>query len=135
MNQNAVVKKILPNGKAEIEVTRKAACCSDCSKCHGCSHPEEKVFAEALNPISAKEGERVLVETSTAKVLKGAAAVYVVPLLLLCAGYFLTGSFSEGYRILAAMLGLVLGLFLCKLVYSTESKKKSIVFIITHKLG
>ena len=120
MNQNAIVKKILPNGKAQIEVTRREACGSDCSKCNGCSHSEQKVYAEALNPISAREGDVVVVESSTAKVFKGIAAFYVLPLILMGAGYFLTGALSEGYRILVSMVGLVLGMFICKFIYSSE---------------
>ncbi len=136
MNQNAVVKKILPGGKAEIEVVRKAACSADCDKCKGCSshHPEEKMSVEAFNPIGAEVGDMVLVQTSTAKVLKGAAAVYVLPLVLMGAGYFVFSGLSEGYRILISMLSLVAGLFICKFIYSIESKKKSITFTITHKL-
>ena len=89
---------------------------------------------EALNPIEAEVGDMVLVQTSTSKVLKGAAAVYVLPLVLMGVGYFATSALSEGYRILASMLSLVAGLFICKFIYSHESKKKSITFTITHKL-
>lgn len=135
MNQNAVVKRILSDNMAEIEVIRKAACSADCSTCKGCSHhPEEKMYVDALNPISAEVGDLVLVQTSTSKVLKGAAAIYVLPLILMGIGYFATASLSEGYRILISMLSLIVGLFICKLIYSAETKKKSIEFTITHKL-
>ena len=135
MNQNAVVKKILPNGNAEIEVVRKAACTSDCSKCKGCDHhPEQKIFIEAHNPIEADVGDLVLVQSSTSNVLKGAAAIYVLPLVMMCAGYFVAGALSEGLRILISMLSLAAGLFICKLVYNSEAKKRSLTFTITHKL-
>jgi len=135
MNQNAVIKKILPDGKAEIEVIRKAACSADCSTCKGCNHhPEEKMYVEAFNPISAEVGDLVLVQTSTSKVLKGAAAVYVLPLVLMGAGYFLSSALTEGYRILVSMLALIAGLFICKFIYSFDAKRKSITFTITHKL-
>lgn len=82
MQQRAVVKKLLPNNMAEIEVQRQGACSHDCSKCGGCSTTDVRVSAQAFNGAGAKVGDWVTIEGETKRVLGLAAIVYVIPLVL-----------------------------------------------------
>ena len=59
MIQKAVVKKILDENHAQIEVQRQSACGHDCEKCGGCGAPTERVQATAINSVAAKVGDIV----------------------------------------------------------------------------
>ncbi len=133
MKQTAKVTKVLENGYAVLSVTRRAACSSDCESCHGCVHPEEIISVCAENPLMASEGETVIVESSSKKVLKAAALFYVFPLLLMTFMYFIF-PFSEGAKIIASICGLFFGILLCWIVYRLFDKKNRITFIITEIL-
>ena len=49
----------------------------------------------AENRVSAKVGDRVIVETETSRVLFYAALVFVLPILLAVGGWFFAGIFSK----------------------------------------
>ncbi len=88
MQQRAFVKQILPDGIALVQVVRASACGNDCAKCAGgCSFEKQVVEAKARNPIGASPGDTVLVEGENRRLFSFAAAAYLVPLLLLFAGY------------------------------------------------
>ena len=84
MTQNAVVKRLLPGGKAEVEVTRQSACGHDCAKCGGgCTEMVSgPIVAEAINAINAQPNERVVIEGEFRQVMGLAAIVYAVPLVM-----------------------------------------------------
>ena len=65
MTQEAVVTKNLSKGMAEIVVVRQSACGGNCAGCKGCAEKNE-LRVQAYNPIDAKPGQRVIVESSTA---------------------------------------------------------------------
>ena len=70
MTQQGTIKKILPGGMAEIEVTRRSACGHDCAKCGGCGGLEtQTLYVTARNRAEAQVGERVLIEGETGQVL------------------------------------------------------------------
>jgi sigma-E factor negative regulatory protein RseC len=112
MTQQATVEKLLPGGRAMISVRRKAACAAECATCGGCAHPEETMTAEALNLCDARPGDAVTVESETGRVMGLAALLYVMPVALLVAGYFVVPG-GEGVRIVGALLGLAAGLAVC----------------------
>ena len=59
MTQQGTIKKILPGGMAEIEVTRRSACGHDCAKCGGCGGLEtQTLYVTARNRAQAQVGER-----------------------------------------------------------------------------
>ena len=70
MTQIATVEKILPGGMAEISVPRKSACGHDCEECAGCGVTGAAVHARASNPIGARPGQKVVVESSTKNMLR-----------------------------------------------------------------
>ena len=75
MTQIATVEKLLPGGYAEISVPRKTACGHDCEECAGCGMTGAAIKARAKNDPNAQPGEKVVVESSTKKLLGGGAGV------------------------------------------------------------
>ena len=69
MTQIATVEKLLPGGYAEISVPRKTACGHDCEECAGCGMTGAAIKARAKNDPNAQPGEKVVVESSTKKLL------------------------------------------------------------------
>ena len=112
MTQIATVERILDSGHAEISVPRKSACGHDCEECAGCGVTGAAVQARAANPIGASPGQKVVVESSTKKMLRIVALVYLTPILLFLTGYLgalaLTASVAIQYT--AAALGFALGI-------------------------
>ena len=89
MEQLVRVKETHPDGTATVFVVRESACSGDCHKCSGCGAAKETIVFQAVNPIGACRGELVKVESETAPVLKAAAVLYMLPLVLFFGGYAL----------------------------------------------
>ena len=99
------------NGDAMVRVYQKSACAHDCSECAGICGAKKTITVQARNPLRARPGDLVTVETLTKRIIQAAALVYLLPLavlLLSCVlGYVLGG--SETVQALAGVGGLVLG--------------------------
>ena len=112
MTQIATVEKILDDAHAEISVPRKSACGHDCEECAGCGVTGSAVKAKAANPIGARPGEKVVVESSTQKMLRIVALVYATPVVLFLLGYL--GAFFLGAPVAvqytAAIVGFIAGI-------------------------
>ena len=108
MTQIATVERIIDTDHAEISVPRKSACGHDCEECAGCGVSGAAVHAKAANPIGALPGQKVVVESSTQKMLGIVAFVYLIPVALFLAGYLLaalvTVSVAVQYTIAIAAL-------------------------------
>ena len=78
MTQIATVEKLLPGGYAEISVPRKTACGHDCEECAGCGMTGAAIKARAKNDPNAQPGEKVVVESSTKKLLGVVALAGIV---------------------------------------------------------
>lgn len=108
MTQQGTIKKILPGGMAEIEVTRRSACGHDCAKCGGCGGLEtQTLYVTARNRAQAQVGERVLIEGETGQVLGYAGLAYLAPVVLFFIGYGVGGALHMGAA-MAALCGGVL---------------------------
>ncbi len=105
MTQRAVVKRRLSQGRVEVWVQRTSACSHDCDNCAGCGSMvrQAELTAVAQDPLGAKVGQRVTVESSTSRVLRLAAALYLLPFVGLFAAYLLCADASEGVAALAAV--------------------------------
>ena len=112
MTQIATVERILDADHVEISVPRKSACGHDCEECAGCGVSGAAVHARANNPIGARPGQKVVVESSTKKMLRIVVLVYLIPVVLFFVGYFITmavtSSVAAQYAVAAA--GFVLGI-------------------------
>lgn len=112
MTQIATVERIIDSNHAVISVPRKSACGHDCEECAGCGVTGSAVKAKAANPIGARPGEKVVVESSTQKMLRIVALVYATPVVLFLLGYL--GAFFLGAPVAvqytAAIVGFIAGI-------------------------
>ncbi len=105
MTQIATVEKILNEGYAEVSVPRKSACGHDCEECAGCGVTGTAVHARARNPIGAQPGQKVVVESSTQKMLRIVVLVYLIPVVLFLAGYVITSMLTASVAVQYAVAG------------------------------
>ena len=98
MTQIATVEEILSGGYAMISVPRKSACGHDCEECAGCGMTGAAIKARAKNKAGAQPGQKVIVESSTKKLLGVVALVYMLPVVLFLLGYFLSAGLTENLR-------------------------------------
>lgn len=112
MTQIATVERIIDSDHAVISVPRKSACGHDCEECAGCGVTGAAVRAKAVNPIGALPGQKVVVQSSTQKMLGIVAFVYAIPVALFLIGYlamvFLGLSVAVQYTV--AIVGFLLGI-------------------------
>ena len=114
MTQQGTIKKLLPNGLAEVEVTRRSACGHDCAKCGGCGGLEtQTLYVTARNHAHASVGDRVLLEGETRQVLGFAVLVYLLPLVLFFVGYGVGAGMKLGGGLSALIGGVLFAVFTC----------------------
>lgn len=125
MEQIVKVKALNPDGTAEVECRRVSACGGNCAECGGCSDGKPQTMTvTAANPIGAKPGDQVVVTSSTGKVLTAVAAVYLLPLVMLIAGYCVWG-------LAAGLAGLILGFLGAVILDRRRAKEKKTSFTIS----
>lgn len=131
MTQDAIVTKLLPNNMAEVAVTRATACGSNCGNCESCIFQNE-LKTPAHNLISAKPGQKVIIESKSSRVFSAAILVYVMPLVLFLIGFaaaYMLGA-GEGLCVAVSFLGLILGGVILVLSQRLKKKDKPITFDI-----
>lgn len=109
MEQLVRVRKAYDDGTAQVLLIRESACSGDCHKCSGCGAARETLLVLAENPIGARAGELVRLRSQTAPVMKAAAVLYLLPLMLFFAGYFL-GAALWGLGALTGCLAFAAGI-------------------------
>ena len=114
MVQNAIVKKIVQEGVAEVSLLRQMECGLHCDgACAGCTaRPPQEILALASNGIGAKPGDFVEVEPAGGHNYSTVAAVFLLPCVGLGLGYVLGTDvlrLSELTALLTAVLGMVVG--------------------------
>jgi len=116
---------------ASVMHIRESACSGDCHKCSGCGAAKETVLFTANNPIGAKPGELVVVESATGPVLKAAAVLYMLPLILFIAAYLVGMQWGLGGLFGALAFALSIGVVIAydRLVM----KKKNTVYTIVSR--
>ncbi len=116
MRQLARVTKV--HGNTATVSSGRRSMCEGCEKSGGCGHcglsgiiaSDRTMTAEAQNPVGAKPGELVEIESDSGRVLGYAALVFLLPIAV-CAFFWLLGSrlFGEGIPgVIAAAVGFVL---------------------------
>ncbi len=125
MTQIATVEKILDNGYVEISVPRKSACGHDCEQCAGCGMTGAAIHAKAQSNIELLPGQKVVVESSTQKLLGVVTLVYLVPIVGFLLGYFLSeGLASESVRYVIAALAAAIAFVPC-IVYDRHARRSN----------
>ena len=118
MEQIAVVKAVLENGMAQIAVERDTACgaAHSCHDCAGCEKmmTNTNTVVTAFNDVNAGKGDVVKVRGENKVFFKTAAIVYIVPLILAMAAYFVAMGMGlgEGLQVLVTFVGFALGVLL-----------------------
>ena len=113
MQQLVKVLTCNPDGTAQVAYMRQSACSGDCHKCSGCGAVEQTMIFTARNPIGATPGALVTVESATGPVLKAAAVLYMLPLLLFIAGYLVGMQWQLGGLIGALAFALSIAIIVC----------------------
>lgn len=113
MTQTATVMRLIEPDRAEVQIHRSSACGHDCKSCGGCG-PDimSQVSVVAENELGARVGDTVCIESESRKVLGLAAGLYLVPILLLFAGYFIASGplkLGEGASVTVAVAFMALG--------------------------
>lgn len=135
MLQEAIITKIRDDWLAEVVVERLGICGGDCNGCNECKY-EHLMKSVVQNPIGAHRGQHVMIETPTKGVVKGALAIYVLPIVLLIAGYAIAAalSLSEGTCIIAAfaaaIAGVIIAIVISKAKYKADPTPTKIVSIV-----
>jgi len=130
MTQIATVEQLLDNGYASISVPRKSACGHDCEECAGCGVTGAAVRARAKNDVGAQPGQKVVVESSTQKLLGVVALVYLLPVVFFLLGYFLTNGLGETARYLIAIGAFALSFIPCVLYDRYARRHETLTYTI-----
>ena len=134
MEQIVRVKYTHGDGTATVAHTRQSACSGDCHKCSGCGAATEQILLKAVNPIGAEAGDFVKIESASGPVLKAAAMLYVVPMVLFFAGY-LIGMMLWNLGALMGILAFVIGIASAVFYDRRVVKKEGTVYTITGFAG
>lgn len=139
MVQNAIVKKIVQEGVAEVSLLRQMECGLHCDgACAGCSaKPSQEILALASNGIGAKPGDFVEVEPAGGHNYSTLAAVFVLPCVGLGLGYVLGTNLlrlGELAALLTAVLGLAAGFVPAILMDRAITRRNAPEFAILKRL-
>ena len=139
MVQNAIVKKIVQDGVAEVSLLRQMECGLHCDgACAGCTaKPPQEILALASNKIGAKPGEFVEVEPASVGNISISAAVFLLPCVGLGLGYGLGMNLlrlSESTALLTAVLGLAVGFVPAFLIDRRIARSRAPEFAILKQL-
>ena len=134
MEQIVRVRQTYENGTAQVVCIRESACSGDCHKCSGCGAAKESILITAENPLGASAGDLVVVRSETGPVLKAAAVLYMMPLILFFLGYYI-GTLLGISGGIAGSAAFVLSVALIVRYDRYMAKKENTVYTITGYAG
>lgn len=129
MEQRVKLLSCNADGTAQVACLRESACSGDCHKCAGCGAVQQTMIVTARNPIGARPGDMVTIVSETGPVLKAAAVLYLLPLVLFVAGYLVGMQWKLGGLLGAS--GFAMGILLAVAYDRLVMKKKETVYTIT----
>ena len=130
MTQLVKIRKLNPDGTAQAVLIRQSACSGDCHKCSGCGAAQETLVLDVQNPIGAKPGDLVNIESESAPVLAAAAVMYMLPMVLFFTGYFVGHALWQRGA-LVGCLAFAVGIVLAVRYDRKLSKTDKTVYTIT----
>ena len=133
MTQLVRIRQLNADGSAQVILIRQSACSGDCHKCSGCGAAQETLIFTAKNPIGAQPGDFVNVEAESGPVLRAAAVMYMLPLVLFFAGYLLGSLWNMGA--LVGCLCFALSILLAVVYDRKIVKKRETEYTITGYAG
>ena len=78
-----------------VQISKSSACGHDCASCGACNNPTYEIIVS--NPIGAKKGDRVEIETKTSSILGVSFLLYILPVFILIVSALLCESYNLGY--------------------------------------
>lgn len=130
MEQMVRVRQTHEDGTATVIHVRQSACSGDCHKCSGCGAAKETMIFRAENPLGARPGDLVVVQSETKTVMKALGIFYVIPLLLFFLGYIL-GDRLWSLGGLTGGIGFGAGLALAVVYDRKVAQKEKMTYTIT----
>ena len=130
MTQRVKVLSVAGDGTAQVVHVRQSACSGDCHKCAGCGAAQETLILTAQNPIGARVGDLVMLNSESAPVLKAAAVLYMLPLVLFFLG-FLAGALLLEQGAALGCTGFAFGIGVSILYDRMVVRKQKTVYTIT----
>jgi len=124
----------------EDKITVRMTATEACNKCGGCSIKEGQSFLDIDNTVKASVGDTVLIENKSSNVLTAASIIYLLPIVLLVGGYFLSLllvkilGLGEKYAVLGAILAFALSFPLISLIDKQLAKKNTFKPLIVRKI-
>jgi len=119
-------------GKAQISMTASESCsgCSIQHQCHSASSNSRTVTT--LNALGARPGDTVVFEVDSSRVVISAVLVWIMPLLLMIAGYLAAERFVGGILpIIAAFACFGVSFLIIKIIDRAVSGETSFYPVIT----
>lgn len=132
-------------GFAYVETQRQSGC-GHCDSQNGCATGTlgrffglEQTQFRALNPVDARVGDRVSIGIRDGVLFRGSLAVYIVPLLLMLLGAawaaaLAPSSLTDGYSVVGAGLGLVVGFIWLRMLNAAMASGRYFQPVILDKL-
>lgn len=102
MIQEGIVVKRIDENKVLVECSSSKAC----STCGVCFKSGDKQFIEAQDTLQTKVGDRVQLEINQSNVLTATFLIFIMPIICLIAGYYISGIMSAFLSILLYLIGL-----------------------------
>lgn len=136
-------KVIELRGEDAVVETERISACEGCHKrqegesCSVCSlmNGNRKLRTRAKNPVGAKVGDLVSIESESTRILGYAALVFLLPLALAAVGWFVAGVWTESFlwKGVGALIGVALT-FAGLWAFSKKLQKGTGVSVITEIL-
>ncbi len=130
MEQLVRVQKCNDDATAQVIHIRQSACSGECHKCSGCGAAQETLILTAQNPIGAKPGDLVVIQSGSGPVLAAAAVLYILPLALFFLGYALGAALWQRGG-LTGCLAFLLGTTIAAVYDRYMAKRKETIYTIT----
>ena len=127
MERIVIVSRLPEEGIAEVIPVQTENCTGNCHGCSGCGSGKPRML-RVSNPIGARIGDRVVIEATAGAVIRIAAALYILPPVLLVSGYLL-GEHLWQQGVPPGLAGLLLGFALAKLQDRKLSRKDKVYTI------
>lgn len=130
MKQTAIVIEV-KDGKATVEVERSSAC-AGCSESHDCIACKKKIRVTADNAAGANVGDRVVIESGSERILGYAALVFVLPLLLAFAAFFIARGVGAGdtVSLICCVAAFVVSLSVILPLLNKSAKSKNKITVV-----
>jgi len=112
---------------ATVLIRKTSACSHDCAECSVCTAPEYKVTVS--NPIGAKKGDVVVIESQSSRVLAIALCIYILPVFLMLFASVLCEVLSFSAFATAVMFAAMIALWVLVIKKTNRSVKMQNVIV------